>query len=157
MSTDVVNNEPVGNEIRRLFAAEARYFEYTNTGAITQADLAPDRAHEALTANLKSAGFDDLPYPYNIAPEPGSTIQGYQRSDDVIRFHEKKRDGSDRGYDFFTTHGPENISVSFSLLDMLRGQTTDGILTKDGRLFLKVTTNKGDIFYIQMQKYKRSS
>ena len=154
MSTDVVNNEPVGNEIRRLFAAEARYFEYTNTGAITQADLAPDRAHEALTANLKSAGLDDLPYP-KITLGPEWPVQGYQRSDNVVCFRGKDKYGATRSFNFYTTNGPENIAASFSLLDSSTGETTEGMRTKDGKWLFRVQ-NGEDITYYQAQKQKRS-
>lgn len=151
--------DPIQKTFEDLFKRIGEYFQFASVvpvGSITETDLtvySQDPLHTTLNSLLKFYGFTDLPSSMRIIAETDSQISGVQRSDDITVYDEKLTDGSHRTYNFYTKNGPENIKVSFYWFDMKKGgEQVHGILTKDDRWYLKITTIHNNIYYQRMEK-----
>lgn len=157
MGSDVLANEPMRQRFEALFRSVDHYFQLNSlkTG-VTETDIAnfgENRPRQSLETNLRTHGFTELPRALRLEVNPTDEIKGAQRSDNVMRFQQRRSDGTVCTYNFFTDKGPEEVKANWSYADMQTGETVTGILTKSGIFMYEINTG-GDIFYQQTQKAK---
>ncbi len=150
---------PIQATFDALYKRIGEYFQSASVapaGSVTETDLsefAQEPLHKTLNTLLKHFGFFDLPYSIRIIAEEDSQISGIHRSDNITTYDEKMKDGSHRTFNFYNSHGPENLKVSFYWLDMKKdGEQIWGILTVDNRWYLHVITTQGYVYYLRMER-----
>lgn len=149
---------PIERTFDSLFKSITQYFQTAQVvplGLITEthlADISQEELHKALNAILKHYGFSDLPFSMRVSADAESQISGIIRSDNIATYEENMVDGSRRTFNFYSTYGPENMKASYYWMDMKRGgEQTQGILTKEDRWYLRITTQE-NVFFQRTEK-----
>ena len=150
---------PIQRTFDSLFKSIAHYFQSTPVapiGSITETDLSTHsqkQLRKTLNASLKHYGFTNLPFSIRIIAEEDSQIDGIHRSDNITTYEERMKDGSYRTFNFYSTLGPENMKASFYWLDTKKGgEQTQGILTKDNKWYLRISTTQDDVYYQRVDR-----
>jgi hypothetical protein len=150
---------PIQRTFDHLFKSIGQYFQAAQVaplGSITETSLSTysqEQLRKTLNAMLKHYGFADLPFSKKIIVDEDSQISGIHRSDNITTYEERMVDGSFRTFNFYSTYGPDNMKASFYWLDMKKdGEQTQGILTKDDRWYLRISTTQDNIFYQRMER-----
>ncbi|KKS98300.1 MAG: hypothetical protein UV73_C0002G0014 [Candidatus Gottesmanbacteria bacterium GW2011_GWA2_43_14] len=111
-----------------------------------------DRLIQGFETNLRFHGFTSLPQALRINKVEDSDLKGLEYEGAIIVYEERLKDESTRNFTFYNQKGPENIKATFNVLNMTNGENADGILTKDGKWFLRIITSSGDTYVLQVEQ-----